>query len=49
MVKWIKKKLNNIRYRHAVNRIMSEAMEYSIEPNVVEFWLSNCEKYYSIN
>lgn len=34
--------LENIRYRMSLNAIMSDAMEYDIEPEVLDIWMSNC-------
>lgn len=43
----IKKRINSWHYRMCMIGIMSDAIEYGIEPEVVDYWLeSNYENHY---
>lgn len=48
MIKRIKSILNNIKYRLAMIEIMSQAMEYDLEPEIVKSWLdANYQNHYA--
>lgn len=47
LIKKIKAICNDISYNLWLTRIMSDAMEYDIEPNIVNSWLkANYENHY---
>ena len=47
IIQWIKNKLNVMHYNSCMNGIMSDAIEYDIEPHIVESWLqANYENHF---
>lgn len=47
MLKFIRKILNDISYQWHMNGIMSEALEYGLEPDIVDSWLdANYKNHY---